>query len=132
MAGFYWIRDKRNGEISVAHLDDRIADAGCVWTIMGDEQIWDRESVEQQFDIIGPIPAQPPAGFDVPGARWVDYVTQIGYYEEQLDVSRIDGKWRHRPKVKGDEIQTNAWREGRAPPVHIDTRSGFHKVDRKL
>ena len=70
--------------------------------------------------------------YDVPGARWVDYITPLGYYEEQLDVSRINGKWRHRPKVKGDEIQTNPWREGRAPPVHIDTRSGTHVVDRKL
>ncbi|MER9355539.1 hypothetical protein NKI61_19915 [Mesorhizobium sp. M0514] len=65
--------------------------------------------------------------FDVPGARWVDLVTLGSLYEEQLDVGRIDGRWRHRAKVKADE-PFNMWREGRAPLVHFDTRSGARVV----
>jgi len=52
--------------------------------------------------------------FDIDGANWIDRTTLGSIYEEQLDISRQNGMWRHRIRAVYDEPH-DPWREGRAP-----------------
>ncbi|PWJ93549.1 hypothetical protein C8D77_101228 [Mesorhizobium loti] len=50
--------------------------------------------------------------FDIEGARWMDLTSVGSPYEEQRDMSRDTGLWRHRSRAIDSH---DPWREGRAP-----------------
>lgn len=48
------------------------------------------------------------------GARWIEIHSIGSNYEEDMDVSRTSGNWRHRVRAAADEPR-HPWCEGRAP-----------------
>ncbi len=55
-----------------------------------------------------------PRDFDIEGANWVEMHSIGSMWQEELDISRVDGKWRHRRMPTSDQPH-DFWREGRAP-----------------
>lgn len=53
--------------------------------------------------------------FDVEGANWVSVTTFGSPYEEELDVSRAHGHYRHRLRAVGPDDPHLPWQRGRAP-----------------
>ena len=48
---FYWIRHKQGGYLTVADVEDD----QDVWSIIGDERMWDRGGIEAEYDILDEI-----------------------------------------------------------------------------
>ena len=86
--------------------------SGMLGSMAGDDD-WDT-AVDELAGMIAALDAEHSSGFDIDGARWVEITTVGSAFEEELDVSRENGKFRHRRRAKGADFH-GPWIEGRAP-----------------